>query len=211
MAEVRKLKILCLHGYRQDAESFRSKLGSLRKSTKSLAEYVFVTAPLLVNDNERERGWWFSRSDRSFDAQEQSDVSIGLESALELVSNTVEKEGPFDGILGFSQGASFVALVLQLGNKIWGDFDQIRFRFAILFSGFESRNSKHAFGGKIDLPALHVIGKTDKVIPLEQASAFNELFSDVQISEHEGGHFIPSSGNSKRDVIEFMKKFSETA
>jgi len=101
-----------------------------------------------------------------------------------------------------------VALVLQLGNKIWGDFDRVRFRFAILFCGFESRNSKHSFGGKIDLPTLHVVGKTDKVIPIEQATAFEDLFTNLTRSEHEGGHFIPSSGESKKEVIKFLKRFS---
>lgn len=211
MASNKKLRILCVHGYRQDAESFRSKLGSLRKSTKSTVDYTFITAPLVVNENEKERGWWFSRSDNSFDAQEQSDVSIGLDDSLKLVSDTVQKEGPFDGILGFSQGASFVALVLQLGNKISGDFDEVRFRFAVLFCGFESRNSKHAFGGKIDLPTLHVVGSTDKVIPIDQATAFESLFTNLTRCEHEGGHFIPSSGESKKKVIEFLKQFSEGA
>ena len=208
METPKKLKILCVHGYRQDGESFRSKLGSLRKSTKSLAEYTFVTAPLIVDDNGKERGWWFSRTDNTFDAQEQSGVSIGLDESLRVVSEAVEKDGPFDGILGFSQGASFVALILQLGHKIWGNFDQVRFRFAILFCGFQSRNSQHCFGGKIDLPTLHVVGTTDKVIPFEQATAFEKLFTNLTRCEHEGGHFIPSSGESKKEVIKFLKQFS---
>ncbi|GBN91943.1 hypothetical protein AVEN_275127-1 [Araneus ventricosus] len=45
MAAPKKLKILCLHGYRQDAESFKDKIGGFRKSIKSIAELVFVNAP----------------------------------------------------------------------------------------------------------------------------------------------------------------------
>ncbi len=41
----RKAKILCLHGYLQNAETFRAKTGALRKGLKSKAEFVFVEAP----------------------------------------------------------------------------------------------------------------------------------------------------------------------
>jgi hypothetical protein len=44
----RKLRILCLHGYLQNAEVFRSRIGSLRKGLKSRAEFFFVDAPYLV-------------------------------------------------------------------------------------------------------------------------------------------------------------------
>ena len=44
----RKLKILCLHGYLQNAAVFRSRIGSLRKGLKSRAEFFFVDAPYLV-------------------------------------------------------------------------------------------------------------------------------------------------------------------
>lgn len=41
-----KLKILCLHGYRQNADSFKSKLGSFRKFINKYAELTFVDAIL---------------------------------------------------------------------------------------------------------------------------------------------------------------------
>ena len=44
----RKLRVLCLHGYLQNAELFRSRIGSLRKGLKSRAEFFFVDAPYLV-------------------------------------------------------------------------------------------------------------------------------------------------------------------
>jgi hypothetical protein len=37
-----KLKMLCLHGYLQNADVFRSRMGSTRKALKSRCEYVFV-------------------------------------------------------------------------------------------------------------------------------------------------------------------------
>lgn len=44
--EVRdKLNILCLHGYRQNAAAFKSKLGSFRKLCSKYAELTFIDAP----------------------------------------------------------------------------------------------------------------------------------------------------------------------
>lgn len=39
------LRILCIHGYRQNANSFREKTGALRKLLKKQVELVYVSAP----------------------------------------------------------------------------------------------------------------------------------------------------------------------
>ena len=41
----RPLKILCLHGYRQNDITFREKLGAFRKMVGKYCEFTFVTAP----------------------------------------------------------------------------------------------------------------------------------------------------------------------
>lgn len=55
-----KIRILCLHGYRQNAESFRSKTGSFRKFVNKYAEFVFISAPHMappiVEDDESKEG-----------------------------------------------------------------------------------------------------------------------------------------------------------
>lgn len=40
-----KLRVLCLHGYAQTADIFRTRTGSGRKSLKSRLEFVYVDAP----------------------------------------------------------------------------------------------------------------------------------------------------------------------
>ena len=52
------LRILCLHGYRQNGTMFREKTGSLRKLLKKhVAEFVFIDAPhiILAQDNTNEQ------------------------------------------------------------------------------------------------------------------------------------------------------------
>ncbi|KAJ0004021.1 hypothetical protein NQD34_010235 [Periophthalmus magnuspinnatus] len=87
------LRILCIHGYRQNSGSFREKTGALRKLLKKSVELVFMDAPLSVQppdtgtvspDKESSsgtpveadpRGWWFSDvAARSFSAQQKCEV-----------------------------------------------------------------------------------------------------------------------------------------
>lgn len=39
------LRILCIHGYRQNGNSFREKTGALRKLLKKQVELVYISAP----------------------------------------------------------------------------------------------------------------------------------------------------------------------
>jgi hypothetical protein len=43
------LRILCLHGYRQNGNMFREKTGSLRKLLKKhVAEFIYIDAPHVI-------------------------------------------------------------------------------------------------------------------------------------------------------------------
>lgn len=47
-----KLKILALHGYRQNGAVFRAKIGSFRKAVAKYAQLVFLSAPhKVVNED----------------------------------------------------------------------------------------------------------------------------------------------------------------
>lgn len=42
------LRVLCIHGYRQNGSTFREKTGAFRKLLKKQVELIFVDAPLSV-------------------------------------------------------------------------------------------------------------------------------------------------------------------
>ncbi len=93
--------------------------------------------------------------------------------SLEALEAFVGQHGPFDGVLGFSQGAAVAAVLCALqqqqrqgqrrgdpdctsSSTTWG------FRFAILASGFPSSSPEHQCllrqTGALRLPSLHVFG-----------------------------------------------------
>nr|CAD7568941.1 unnamed protein product [Timema californicum] len=209
------MQILCVHGYRQNGNAFKSKLGGFRKSLKKYAEFVFFDAPhtICLQDNTEvseadtpeQYGWWFSEEDRTFMSKKPSDTCIGFEESLARVEELCEKEGPFDGLLGFSQGAAFVGLLCQLQEMKCLKFN---FNFAIIIAGFVSRCSPHAkyYLQKVTIPSMHVCGETDGVIPKEMSQELAAHFQDPLIVTHPGGHFVPASEPTRHSYISFLQE-----
>jgi hypothetical protein len=106
----KKAKILMLHGYRQNEAVFRERTGGLRKMLKSCAEFIFIDAPHLIpieeeggQDDNNDRGWWFSQSNKCYKALEKTDCDFGFDETLKYIDSIFETKGPFDGIFTFSQ------------------------------------------------------------------------------------------------------------
>lgn len=118
-----KLNILCLHGYRQSADSFKSKTGSFRKFAKSYANFHYIDAPHLAKPMsedgepvEEQKSWWFNKDDKSFKGTNQSGPAIGFEKSLKVVEDAW-KSGDYQGLMGFSQGACFISVICSLSER----------------------------------------------------------------------------------------------
>uniref|UniRef100_A0A8C3EXQ8 Esterase OVCA2 n=1 Tax=Chrysemys picta bellii TaxID=8478 RepID=A0A8C3EXQ8_CHRPI len=219
----RPLRLLGLHGYRQNQRSFHERTGALRKALRGRAELVSVSAPHPVPGPAAEhgngagrspepqdaepRGWWFSRPrEETFDALEEAAACKGLDESLDTVARALAEHGPFDGLLGFSQGAALAALVCALQQR--GDA-RFPFEFAILVAGFKSRAAPHSsyYREPIAVPSLHVLGDTDRVIPPGLSRELASHFVGPAVLTHPGGHFVPASAPQKRAYLEFLAKF----
>ncbi|CAK9820813.1 Esterase AGAP003155 [Anthophora plagiata] len=206
-----KLRILAIHGYAQSDIIFKAKLGSLRKGFKKEIDFVFLRAPhkvpmkinFEIDETEEGYGWWFNTEDHIFKAIVPSNLAAGFENSLTLVEKTFQECGPFDGVLGFSQGAAFVTLLCSMQQK---NLLQIKFDFAIIISGFKSMCAPHAiyYDEKISIPSLHIYGKTDQIIPIEMTEELSEMFINKRSIIHEGGHYIPSKKEYYKDFITEM-------
>lgn len=217
------LRVLCIHGYRQNGSSFREKTGALRKLLKKQVDLVYIDAPLTVRQevsdcnsdavpgsrgDEDLRGWWFSDiHSQSFSAQQQCDESLGLDESVNAVREAVRVQGPFDGILGFSQGAAFVAMLCSLQEqKLEPDFN---FRFAVIVAGFRSMCKEHQrfYIAPLQIPSLHVFGLEDRVIPDNMSRELLPSFQDPQVLIHPGGHFVPAASAHRQTYQDFLKSF----
>ncbi|XP_019541752.3 esterase AAEL000016 [Aedes albopictus] len=209
-----KLKILALHGYRQNGDGFKSKLGSLRKFINKYAELVFVTAPHIAppladadpgtEPDPTQRSWWFNKDDGTFKGTNRNGPAIGFEESLKLVEKVWKDEG-CSGLLGFSQGACFVGLLCDLSAR---GMTSIKPEFAVLSSGFRSGSLVHLnfYETKVQIPSLHIYGEADEIIPKDLSMALADTFMDPQILTHPGGHFLPAQAAHKQTYVEFFRE-----
>ncbi|ODH47730.1 hypothetical protein GX48_06152 [Paracoccidioides brasiliensis] len=124
------LKILMLHGYTQSGPLFHAKTRALEKHIQKsfplhAVSLSYPTGPLALSpadipdfqpsstsdtgDEQPEIFAWWRRSNTANPPE-----YVGLEKGLDAVARVLAEEGPFDGVIGFSQGAAFAAMVASL-------------------------------------------------------------------------------------------------
>ncbi|NWR90203.1 OVCA2 Esterase, partial [Furnarius figulus] len=129
------------------------------------------------------------------------------EESLSAVAAALSERGPFDGVLGFSQGAALAAMVCALRARGHPRFPSLR--FAVLVAGFASRAPahRHFYRHPIALPSLHVVGDTDAVIAAALSTELARCFVEPVLLAHPGGHFIPAAAAQKKAYLEFLDRF----
>lgn len=120
------------------------RLGAFRKHLLKYAEFVFLSAPHMVQSTNGEaskgssviqriedsdtsteaieidddsRSWWFNSEDRTFKGTNKNGPAYGFDDTIRAVEHAWKMLGPFHGILGFSQGASLVGLICNLSTR----------------------------------------------------------------------------------------------
>ncbi|KAG8122522.1 hypothetical protein E2320_018007 [Naja naja] len=201
-----ELRLLCLHGYGQNAERFRGRTGALRKALRGSAQLLYLDAPHRLppaeGEPEREggagpRGWWPESAARP---------ELGV--TLRAVAAALAELGPVDGLLGFSQGAALAGLLCALRERGDGRFP---FRFALLVAGFLVAEAAEAAAGALRVPSLHVFGEADRVIPAAESRALAERFAHPALLAHAGGHFIPAAATQRAAYLGFLRRFEGPA
>ncbi|PVI02665.1 DUF341 domain protein [Periconia macrospinosa] len=121
------MKILCLHGVGSSALILENQLRQLMSAVDPSYEFVFVDGPI-----PSERGPGVQAYIEAPFYSHTAGYSIeDMNEATQHLSDTFDELGPFDGVLGFSQGA---ALVTSWLHKQLQNHQKPPVRFALLFS-----------------------------------------------------------------------------
>jgi pimeloyl-ACP methyl ester carboxylesterase len=202
MKRTSKLRVLCLHGYHGTAEILRGQMRSLVTGTASLATYVPVDAPSLASGDF---GWWHAVEDPH--STKRGDPGVngrvkyykGWSRTRDWLVSVFAQHGPFDGIFGFSQGAALTGLLVGLrAPRGEATAEQpLIFDFAVMIGGFPSNDPSHAalYASKerFALPSLHIIGRSDFIVPPVKSFDLASRFETPTILEHGGGHVVAST------------------
>lgn len=124
------------------------------------------------------------------------DVS-GFSDSVHFLVEYIQENGPFDGVLGFSQGAALaVLLLLVLSQDDWRNRFNIpshvpQFRLAVILSGFRFLTPNFAeyyTRGKLDVPTMHVYSVQDAIISADRSlELIDSTFTDAVQSTHDLG------------------------
>ena len=225
-------KILMLHGYTQSGPLFHAKSRALEKALcRSLpnASFSYPTGPMRLrpadipgfesitknaDGDETEAYAWWRRSNAGSEY-------IGIQEGLAQIATTIIEEGPFDGVVGFSQGgcaAGMVAALLEGKERIQcfqrketagglpypssflkstssAELIQPPLKFAIIYSGFTAPPEFYSafYDPPIRTPMLHFIGSLDSVVEEARSRKLvGACAGEEKVVVHPGGHFVPS-------------------
>ncbi|KAI0887633.1 serine hydrolase FSH [Annulohypoxylon maeteangense] len=216
------MRFICLHGMGTSADIFEIQTGPLRQALGKNHEFEFYEgehevppAPGIHSVFERDiyKAWY--------------DPCLGASThrkAIELLSEIVDEDGPFDGCIGFSQGASLLGSFL-LAHQSLNPFSPPPFRLAIFIcgssalsvsesNGLWSRINPQDLEGKnkrIKIPTVHIYGRKDPAYQdslnlKDMCEPRNRLEYD-----HNSGHDIPRGVAVTKDMSRTVQKGIERA
>lgn len=223
---------MALHGYTSNAFVLQRRMGAIRKACKDNAEFIYINGPIRVEPitasvqsldapensqssaldsdlplEEQPRAWWKTSDDGSYTLFDET---------IEFLNEEIAKNGPFDGVFGFSQGACLAALVASAfeAPDRYPLFklppSQGPLRFCISVSGFRARDPKlqSLFPSEgISTPILHILGKADQIVDEERARTLVDAAKNSRVEFHESGHVVPSQANFRNFYKDFISAF----
>lgn len=241
----RSLRILMLHGYTQSGSLFNAKTKALEKGLNKAFPGVvlsYPTGPMKLRakdvpgfdatqvedegDEVEAYGWW--RRSNTADPPEY----VGFEDGLGVIADLLKTEGPFDGVMGFSQGAAMATIVTSLlegesrkeafkaaqaKNKLaipfptsFANLNHPPLKFCVLYAGFIAPGDRYTafYEPTLKTPACHFIGSLDTVVEEDRANMLIDATGGPQkttVMIHPGGHFVPNSRQYIDAVVGFVK------
>ncbi|RAH70042.1 uncharacterized protein BO66DRAFT_94168 [Aspergillus aculeatinus CBS 121060] len=193
------MRFLCLHGQGSNARIFQQQTAALRYELGDDHSYDFVNGAVAW-ETDRDLDQFVMGEEQTF-AHCDPDGPESCLQALEHLERYIAAEGPYDGIMGFSQGAN-VALSWLL--KLQREARPLPFRFGVFFSNpwavYDYQElvggrivplQRDACAGMLDLPTAHIWGSADKNAPASEAITAACVEGKRSVWVHNKGHEIP--------------------
>ncbi|KAI8631179.1 serine hydrolase FSH [Xylariaceae sp. FL1651] len=206
-----KMKFLCLHGYQQSAAIMQSETYFLKdifdQTIGEDVEFFYPSAPfpsVPTSSNQPTYAWW------------PSDPNVRDIKTFSYLSTILDKYGPFDGIVGFSQGGSVGSLVAALLERPRrarpSNFTTSHgpLRLVVSYSGYHEDDARlqKLYAQKIKTPILHFISSTDPVMAEERCFRLVKRCEDpddrVIVYTGSGFHRVPATRMTAQALSRFL-------
>ncbi|KAJ6259589.1 hypothetical protein Dda_5227 [Drechslerella dactyloides] len=210
------LNILMLHGKTQSGALFYAKTRALEKHLSKICAptrlaFHYPTAPhrlylrdipdvdpsLLQSDDDSDGMYTWWRKD------EVTGEYKGIDETWKFLSDYMDKNGPFIGAIGFSQGAGLAAILasaLEPGRQAQKPSNFAAaiasahppLRFAVAYCGFKAPNEEYRwlYEPRIQTPVLNVLGSLDTVVDEKLMKGLVDVCEGNRVLWHPGGHYV---------------------
>ena len=223
-----RLRVLCLHSFRTSAASFKKQLFELSNIGEALADLIeldLIDAPHECTPEEEERiepgvkvifGGPFYEWINAMPYTDDPALRVyhHIDASLDAIAMHMRLFGPYDGIMGFSQGGTMCHAIAMLAHA--GLLPFAPPRFLIIFSGRLSRHYAHAplvaacEANPLPVPSVVMWnGDDDHVYPEETERLSKTLKDCVAIKmDHVRGHKVPRVTN-EANALPRLRAFLE--
>lgn len=243
-------RFLCLPGYFQGGQVFAEKTSEFRKILTKYPGYEidYLDPPIVIPRKEclsfsigateeaAEKKWkqLVARNTNRCWGDWQDGIYKLFEESYAYVVNHIKQNGPYDGIIGFSQGAAMAALVASSTHLTGLE----AFKVAVLFSGYAftvanfpvseeemtelfehyavrtTLNEKYvrlySNRGSMKTSVITVYGTEDGVVPPVRSQFLASLYGDKStIFVHDGGHYVPKKKQILDPIVEKIRSAVE--
>ncbi|KAL3527507.1 hypothetical protein ACH5RR_012163 [Cinchona calisaya] len=209
----KKPRILCLHGHASSGKIFKEDMKNWPEIVLEKMDLVFLDAPF-PTENSSLIGRFDPPYYEWFQDNEDHTVYKNFDQAVAYIEDHMIKWGPFDGVLGVSQGSTMTAALPGMQREGVAFTRVPKVKFLILISAYKLGGktfsapelAKNAFSSPIDIRSLHIIGEKDptKCCNFELL----ESFVNPTVLYHRGGHGVPNGldENGVKIVLGFLNK-----
>ncbi|KAL5739367.1 hypothetical protein ACOSQ2_028547 [Xanthoceras sorbifolium] len=188
----KKMKILCLHGFRTSGSFLQKQISKWDSSILSHFHLDFPDGIFAAGGKSEIEGIFPPPYFEWFQFNKDFTEYTNLDECISYLCEYITNKGPFDGLLGFSQGATLSALLLgyQAQGKVLKEHPPMKLFVSISGSKFrDPKICEVAYKEKIKVKSVHFIGAKDwlKLPSQELATAFDNPL----IINHPQAHTVP--------------------
>ncbi|CAA6664363.1 unnamed protein product [Spirodela intermedia] len=208
-----KPRVLCLHGFRTSGEIMRKQvLEKWPEAVTSRLDLVFADAPFPAEGKSDVEGIFAPPYYEWFQFDKAFKEYRNFDECLNYIEEFMIQHGPFDGLMGFSQGAILSAALPGMQAKGVALTRVPKLKFVMIIGGAKFASpvvAEMAYSEKISCPSLHFLGELDFLRP--HGEVLLESYEEPVVIHHPKGHTVPRLLDEKslETAMSFLQRIEQ--
>lgn len=225
-------KLLFLQGFLQNAKVFSEKSSGIRKLLKKAnVQCDYIDAPVILQkkdlpfemDDEKWEATLEAQVNKAWFYHSEISKELDISEGIKTVVDHIKENGPYDGIVGFSQGAALSTVITNRITELIPDHPE--FKISVIISGYSFTEPDPANEGQLRITEkfvkdftpnkdsktklVFIYGESDQAVPCVRSKYLMDLYTksgfpadQLKAFPHPGGHMVPNKKDIIRPVVE---------